>query len=256
MSAELTACAPPAASATDKGVSFMDIRGLTQFSLLDYPGRLACVVFCGGCNFRCGYCQNPYLVLYPETQPSLTPEAILDFLKSRVGKLDGVVISGGEPTIHRSLPEFMARAKAMGFLVRLDTNGSNPTLVRKAHEAGVLDSLGIDYKAPLARYQEVSVCPKANIAEKVSETIRYAVAHRLNLDVRTTVHRQLLSPADLAQMRRELDELGVGGWHLQQFHPVEIIDERLLREPTYSDAELKAMAASLGPHTRLRGTRG
>jgi pyruvate formate lyase activating enzyme len=256
VSAELTVDVPPAPSVTDRGVQFMDLRGLTQLSLLDYPGRLVCVVFCGGCNFRCGYCQNPYLVLYPETQPALTAEAVLAFLRSRVGKLDGVVISGGEPTIHRALPEFMAQVKELGFLVRLDTNGSNPRLVRKTHEAGLLDSLGLDFKAPLARYQEVAVCPRADTAAKVAETIRYAASHGLDLDVRTTVHRHILSPEDLAQMRRELDELGVGRWHLQQFHPVEIIDESLVREPTYSDAELKVIAASLGPHTHLRGTRG
>ncbi len=223
----------------------MDIRGLTKFSLLDYPGHLACVVFCGGCNFRCGYCQNPYLVLYPETQPLITTEAMFEFLESRRGKLDGVVISGGEPTIHKDLPEFMAKVKEMGYLVRLDTNGSHPQTVIDCHRRGILDSLGVDYKAPISRYNEIAVCRVNDLAYRVRDVLSYAVENKIDLDVRTTVHRFLLSELDLRRMREELDELGVGLWHLQQFHPVELIDESLLERETYTDEELKAIAAAL-----------
>ncbi len=233
----------------------MEIRGLTQFSLLDYPGRLACVIFCGGCNFRCGYCQNPYLVLYPETQPLIAEEAIIEFLASRQGKLDGVVISGGEPTTRKALSEFMATIKEMGFLVRLDTNGSAPEMIESTHQRGLLDSLGVDYKAPLARYNEIAVCKTPELGQKVQRTLSYAVSNGIDLDVRTTVHKFLLSLEDLQTMRRELDEIGVTTWHLQQFHKVELIDESLLERETYSDAELKEIAESLGPHTHARGVK-
>ncbi len=232
--------------------SIMDIRGWTPLSLLDYPGKLACVVFCGGCNFRCGYCHNPVLVLGPESQPLFSEQKILNFLKIRAGKLDAVVLSGGEPTIHGDLPQFMAQIKALGFMVKLDTNGSRPAMIKTCHEQGLLDTVGIDYKAPAARYTELVGCKSKGLADKVRASLRYAVEHGLELDVRTTVHRSLLSVDELRQMRRELDELGVGAWSLQQFSPGEIIDDSLLDQPSYSDDELQAIAESLG-NTTVRG---
>ena len=230
----------------------MDIRGWTPFSLLDYPGKLACVVFCGSCNFHCPYCQNPALVLCPESQPLFSEQNIINFLEARIGKLDAVVLSAGEPTIHKTLPKFMARVKALGFMVKLDTNGSRPAMIKTCHERGLLDALGIDYKAPAAKYADLTDCKTDGLADKIRASLRYAVEHGLELDVRTTVHRSLLSADELRQMRCELDELGVGAWSLQQFNRVEIIDGSLLEEPSYSDDELQAIAEDLG-NTTVRG---
>ncbi|MDP6449201.1 MAG: anaerobic ribonucleoside-triphosphate reductase activating protein [Lentisphaeria bacterium] len=230
----------------------LDIRGLTPFTTLDYPGKLACVLFCAGCNLRCGYCQNPALVLDPESQPRIREEEVLAFLRQRRGKLDAVVISGGEPTIHVRLPAFMVAVKALGFLVRLDTNGTNPKMIRACHQAGVLDSLGIDYKAPAARYHEVSASTSLPVWRNVNESISFAVNQRIDLDIRTTVHCAILPPEDLRLMREELDSLGVRQWFLQQFHAVETIDETLHDTPTYSDEELLEIAVAL-PNTEVRG---
>lgn len=230
----------------------MQIRGLTQFSLLDFPGHIACVVFCGGCNFRCPYCQNPYLVLYPETQPLIVEEEFFDFLNRRRGKLDGVVISGGEPTTRPPLLDFTERIKAMGFLVRLDTNGSRPDIIEICCRRHLIDSLGIDYKGPAARYNDIALAAVDDLADKVRRTINLAREYDIDLDIRTTIHRALLSPEDMKQMRRELDDMGVGTWYLQQFHRVEIIDESLLEEPTYTDDELTAIAAEMD-NVQVRG---
>jgi pyruvate formate lyase activating enzyme len=234
----------------------MNIRGLHPFTLVDFPGKLACVVFVGNCNFRCGYCHNPALVFDPESQPHIPEEEFFDFLDHRVGKLDGVVISGGEPSLRSALDNFIGEIKSRRFAVKLDTNGSNANRVMKICEDHGIDAFGIDYKAPVAKYPHVTNCDDADIAEKVHTLIRFAVENKIPADVRTTVHRFLLSPEDLHEMRRELDELGQEDWVLQQFHPAEIIDESLLEEDTYSDQELLNLATELGGETRVRGLKG
>jgi pyruvate formate lyase activating enzyme len=230
----------------------IDIRGLTPFSTLDYPGKMACIVFCAGCNLRCGYCQNPALVLDPESQPRIQTEDVLDFLQCRQGKLDAVVVSGGEPTTHAGLPHFLTAVKALGFMVRLDTNGTNLGMLKTCHRVGVLDALGIDYKAPKARYEEITASTSPVLRRNVSASISFAIEQGIDLDIRTTVHRAFLSRDDLCAMRQELDSLGVGQWYLQQFHPVETIDDGLHEVPTYSDEEMLEIAASL-PNTTVRG---
>jgi pyruvate formate lyase activating enzyme len=233
----------------------MDIRGLTRFSLIDYPGKMACVAFVAGCNFRCPFCQNPTLVLHPETQPPVTPAELYDFLDRRRGKLDAVVFSGGEPTLYPDLADVAAECRARGFLVKVDTNGSNPELIRRMIATGALTALAVDYKAPVQAYAEVAGCADPGIVEAVRDTLRAALAADIVLVVRTTVHRDILSGNDLRQIRRELDDLGVAAWTIQQFHPVETLDPALTDRPTFSDRELADLAAAIGGNTRIRGIR-
>lgn len=234
----------------------MNIRGIQKFTLVDFPGKIACIVFVGNCNFRCPYCHNPALVFDPESQPLISEHVFFTFLASRQGKLDGVVISGGEPSLRDGLPEFAARIRQLGFAVKIDTNGSNPDLISQIHREGNLDHLGVDYKAPAKLYNEAAACRIANLPERVHQLLKYAVAHKIDLDVRTTVHRVMLSRDHLRTMRHELDELGVATWTLQQFHPTEVIDDRLLEQETYSDRELHELSRELGGHTRVRGLKG
>ncbi|OGV39335.1 MAG: anaerobic ribonucleoside-triphosphate reductase activating protein [Lentisphaerae bacterium GWF2_45_14] len=233
----------------------MNIRGFQRFTLVDFPGKMACVVFVGECNFRCGYCHNPCLVFDPESQPLISEDEIVSFLERRKGKLDGVVVSGGEPSLRNGLEEFMAKVKRHGFLVKLDTNGSNPERVIAAHRDGLIDALGIDYKAPSLKYNQIANCCTKDLSSKVRRLIKYAVENDIFIDVRTTVHRTLLSMDDLAEMRTELDSLGLKNWTLQQFNPVEVIDDKLLTSKTYSDTELVEISSSL-PNTRVRGLTG
>lgn len=236
---------------------FMDIRGIVKFSLLDFPGKVACIIFTSGCNFRCPFCHNPCLIFDPESQPQITETEFFHFLDRRLGKLDGVVITGGEPTLQPDLVEFCRRVKAMGFAVKLDTNGSNPKVIEQLVKENLIDAFGLDYKAPAARYPEVTRCGIPELAERVHSVIKLALAKKIPADVRTTVHRDLLSPEDLAAMRAELTALGVHDWTLQQFNPVEVLDDALALRPTYSDSELLAFARSFPTgKTRLRGLRG
>ncbi len=229
---------------------------MRKFSLVDYPGKLACIVFVGNCNCRCPYCHNPCLVFDPESQPHIPESEVFDFLERRRGKLDGVVISGGEASLRQGLHGFCAKIKNMGFAIKLDTNGTNPDKVIGAHSLGLIDALGIDYKAPADIYHQIARSSMRDLPIRVQKLICYAVEKNIPLDVRTTVHKSLLSVEDLKRMRVELDLIGLREWTLQQFHPVDIIDDELLQSPTYSDRELLKIANSLGNHTRVRGLAG
>lgn len=234
----------------------MEIRGLIKFSLNDYPGQMSCVVFTGHCNFRCPYCHNPHLVFDPESQPLIPEEEFFDFLDRRVGKLDAVVISGGEPTLQNDYDLFARKVKEKGFLVKLDTNGSMPDKVIECLKNGDIDYLGIDYKATNAKYNQIAYCDDPNLVEKVQGLIKYAVHNNVAFDIRTTVHKSLLSVDDLKEMRKELNELGVKQWTIQQFNPVDIIDDDLIEQDTYSDTELLEISRQLGSDTKVRGLKG
>lgn len=233
----------------------MNIRGMVRFTMVDFPGKMACVVFVGDCNFRCGYCHNPCLVFDPESQPLISEEEFFGFLEKRRGKLDGVVVSGGEPILRKPLLSFIRKIKEMDFLVKLDTNGSMPEKVCKIHAEAGLDALGVDYKAPLRKYNEISQCHISGLGEKALEVINFALDENIFIDVRTTVHKALLSETDLHEMREELSSVGLKTWTLQQFHPNEIIDDSLLEQATYSDLELIKIARGLGD-TQVRGLTG
>lgn len=233
----------------------MNIRGLHKFSLVDYPGKMACIVFVGECNCRCPYCHNPCLVFDPESQPHIEEAEVFAFLEKRKRKLDGVVISGGEPSLRSGLARFAGKIKEMGFLVKLDTNGSNPKTVIKCIDEGLIDALGVDYKATPELYNKIAGTHINDFAGKVHQVISYAVRKNIFIDVRTTVHKSLLSFNDLREMRKNLDAIGLKKWFLQQFHPVEIIDDKLLNEPTYSDEELLSFAKNI-ENTYVRGLKG
>ncbi len=234
----------------------IDIRGLQTFSLIDYPGKISCVVFTGGCNFRCPFCHNPCLVFDPASQPKVTGPHFFHFLETRKRRLDGVVISGGEPTLQKDLPEFAAKVRAEGFLVKLDTNGSHPEVLEQLLADSALNAFGIDYKAPASRYAELTGAEDAGVYDRVRRSLELALSSGAELDVRTTVHRRLLSEEDLSRMYEELRALGVTRWVLQQYNPVEVIDDELSALPTYSDQELIRMAGSLGSGVHVRGLTG
>ncbi len=230
----------------------MNIRGINKFTLIDYPGKVACIIFVGNCNFTCPYCHNPFLVVDPGSQPQISEKDFFSFLEKRKNKLDSVVISGGEPTLKGNLLSFSKKIKEMGFSVKLDTNASNSNAVKELHSEKCLDYLGIDFKCPINRYHEMTRINMSNPGEEVQKTISYAVKHEIPYDIRTTVHKALLSEDDLFTMRKELDLFGVKEWTLQQFNPAEILDDDLLKVSTYSNEELINIAKKL-PQTKVRG---
>ncbi len=239
----------------------MDIRGVQKFSLIDYPGKIAAVFFTGGCNLRCGFCHNPCLVLDPESQPRFRDAELAHFLKKRRGLIEGLVISGGEPMLQPDLAAFIREAHRLGYLVKLDTNGTFPERLEALLAEAPPDALGIDFKTASSMYQDVTNTDMPDVAERVLRSFCLAVAHpEIALDVRTTVHRTLHSKETLEAMGRELASCGARAWMLQQFNPVEILDDDLRAETTYTDSELLALARHLTEMfdfpVRVRGLSG
>ena len=130
----------------------MKILGLQKLTLLDFPGRVAAIVFTGGCNFRCPFCQNSSLVLAPQSVPEISEEEFRQFLRKRQGLLDGICVTGGEPTLHADLPDFLASIRDAGYLVKLDTNGTNPDMLESLLADGLLDYVAMDVKAGPENY--------------------------------------------------------------------------------------------------------
>ncbi len=194
----------------------MKIGGLNKFSLSDYPGHVAAVVFTQGCNFRCPFCHNGSLIPGDVPESLLIPEEkVFEFLENRNGQLDGVVIIGGEPTIQPDLSAFIHRVIAMGFLVKLDTNGSQPQVLRRLLKEKLIDYIAMDIKAPLDIYDRLTgvQSPVSQIKESIKLINRSGIAH----EFRTTVVKSLLSPHDLLSIQKLVPH---GSRHrFQKFRP-------------------------------------
>ena len=174
----------------------MRIGGLQKLTLLDYPGKVACTVFLSGCNLRCPYCHNPGLVLPEQSEGSEIPEAeVLSFLERRKGKLDGVCITGGEPTLQKDLPELTEKIRALGYQVKLDTNGTNPSMVKQLYQDHLIDYVAMDLKASRQNYPVVSGCPAISL-EKLQETMEFLMNSGIDYEFRTTVVKGLHTKHD------------------------------------------------------------
>lgn len=228
----------------------MIFGGLEKLTLIDYPGKVACMIYTIGCNFRCPYCHNPELV--DETVESkITKREFFDFLDARKEMLDGVVITGGEPTIHAELPEVMRGIRARGFLVKLDTNGTNPRMLERAIREGLVNYVAMDIKAPLHSYSRTVARPVDTAAIRKSIDILLSVA--IEYEFRTTVVKALLSPGDIEDIGREIR--GAKRYYLQKFVPTKILNPQFLRKTTYNDEEFAAMQAAMSQYVDHCGIR-
>jgi pyruvate formate lyase activating enzyme len=229
----------------------MRISGLQKLTLLDYPGLLACTVFLPGCNLRCPFCHNADLVL-PERMeaPQLTVEYLLEFLQSRKGKLDGVCITGGEPTLQKDLPRLLETVKAMGFRVKLDTNGTNPQVLRQLLEAKLPDYVAMDIKNSPDRYTQT--CGGVEVLEPVRESAALLMEGAVDYEFRTTVCNPLHTPEELAAIGQWLR--GAKQYFLQQFVASSNLVGSGLTAPTKEEMEAMRQAVlPYIPNTRLRG---
>ena len=164
----------------------MVIHGIQKLTLVDFPGHPASILFSGNCNFRCPFCQNAPLVLDSEDEPVLDNDEIFSFLKKRKKMLEGVVVTGGEPTINKDLIPFLSSLKDLGYLVKLDTNGYMPEVLRKAVESGVVDYVAMDIKTSLDEYSKL--CGVENIdTSRIKESIDYLMSGAVDYEFRTTV---------------------------------------------------------------------
>ncbi len=188
------------------------IYSLTPFTLLDYPHKSACILWFAGCNMRCLYCYNPEIVL---GKGSLTFEKILSFLQSRKKLLDAVVFSGGECLLHKKIVDLIIQVKKMGFLVKIDTNGSSPKVIRQLLNQNLVDYIALDYKAPKSKFQSIT---KSNLYDSFEETLDLILMAKIPFEVRTTYHSYLLTEEDLAGMVCYLEKKKyVGHYYIQYF---------------------------------------
>lgn len=251
----------------------MLIGGLQKFSLLDYPGCVSAIVFAQGCNFRCQFCYNPMLVwpIRPagastsakatadkkamagevgkskyaqatgqqKDHPIIKEDDLFVFLRSRVGKLDAVVITGGEPGLQKNLPEFIAKIKKLGFLVKLDTNGSNPEMLGRLIKNSLLDYIAMDLKAPEKKYKKVTG-GKADF-KKVIKSVKLIMASGLPYEFRTTVVPGLINKDDIAAMGKIIK--GAAKWYLQNFKSDrELVGRDLEGRVPYNARQMQEMA--------------
>lgn len=190
----------------------LPVFDLTPFTMLDYPDQLACIVWFAHCNMSCPYCYNPNLVKGPGKMPIAEIE---DFLQKRRNRLQGVVLSGGEATLYPELAAFCERVKAMGYLIKLDTNGTRPEVVKGLIEAKLIDYVALDLKGDPSKH---SACCTSFQFDLVEKTLKLLISHNFPFEVRTTVHADLLDESELLAMALYLKEHGYAGpWYLQQF---------------------------------------
>ena len=184
------------------------IAGLQKMSLLDFPGKVACTVFLQGCNWRCPFCHNSELLSGPADAP-MTTESFLRFLAARKGLLDGVCISGGEPTLHAGLPALAREIKAMGYALKLDTNGSHPKMLKQLLSENLLDYVAMDIKNGPSFYAESIGLESADLTP-VEESIQYLVSGTVPYEFRTTVVCPLHTEQSIEEMGRWLHSLVPG----------------------------------------------
>jgi len=214
------------------------IKGFQGTSLLDFPGRVASLLFWGGCNLTCPFCHNPGLVLDPQSFSDLDRDDLLEELAGRAPFIDGVVISGGEPTLDPALPDFLAAIKALGLAIKLDTNGLCPDALAALLDRQLVDYLAIDLKTLPSRYPELHSGP-VNPADLLV-SIGLALAAPLAVEFRTTCIPVLVDEAVI----RELGEIirGAPFWALQQYHPAQALDPVWREEPAYSAVTITRLA--------------
>lgn len=231
----------------------MNIGGLQKLTLIDYPGNVACVVFLVGCNFRCGYCHNPELVLLDKikNQSFISELEFFNFLEKRKKLLTGVVISGGEPTIHKDLLDFIKKIKKLDYLIKLDTNGLNPKMLSNLIDNNLLDYIAMDIKAPMKvkneklktknsklefknKYERVTGV-KIDI-ENIKKSIELIKKSNIDYEFRTTIIPGIHNKEDIIQIAKEISP--AKKYYIQNFRPGEITDKSLNKEMPYPNKYL------------------
>ena len=230
------------------------IGGVQKTTLIDFPGKIAAIVFTHGCNFRCGYCHNPSLLLNKEkVVNNYTTKDFFSFLQTRIGKLDGVVITGGEPTLQSGLYDFIKEIEQMGFAVKLDTNGTNPDVIEKLLNDNLLDYIAMDIKAPLEKYSQItgtySLAPLGRggggegLHYNIRKSISIIMQSNVDYEFRTTVIKSQLSFEDFEKIGQMIK--GAKRYYMQKFVPSEILDKNLINEQTYTDEEFKNICQTI-----------
>lgn len=222
----------------------MKIGGLQKLTLIDYPGTIACTVFLTGCNFRCPWCYAPHLVLPSEIKriEGISERAFFDFLDKRKGKIDGVVVCGGEPTINSGIFDFVGKIKEKGFLVKMDTNGSVPEALNDLIEKNLIDYIAMDIKANLndikGEGKKYSVAAGVEVdIEKIRESKNIILEEKIDYEFRTTVVSGIHTVKDVEDIAKEIE--GAKKYFLQNFYPQDIIGKNQYSFGSFSKEEME-----------------
>ena len=227
----------------------MNIGGLLKNSLIDYPGKLSCGIFLSGCNFDCPYCHNPDLARgCAMSGAESNPQNFYRFIESRKGFLDGVVISGGEPTLQTDLFSLCEHIKQMGYPVKLDTNGSRPQVIKRLIAEGLVDYIAMDLKTDPLKYATY-IQPKCNLSEIIT-SIELIMASAIAYEFRTTCVKPIVTAEVVENICRLIE--GAGLYALQRFHKSEMLHPDFFRDANYeyADEELKQLKAIAEPWVR------
>ena len=230
----------------------MLIKGLQKLTLLDFPEKMACTVFTFGCNLRCPFCHNASLVLADRADDTaISEEEFFSFLQKRRGILEGVCITGGEPTLMPDLPDFIRRIRAMGYAVKLDTNGYRPDVLKALAGEGLLDYVAMDVKNSLRLYPKTTGIPGLNTA-LIEESMDFLMEGHIPFEFRTTLVRGLHTPESVAEMGRRL--AGEERFFLQPFEDSgDLIGEGLSAFDRAETESLLTLLRAYVPNAQIRG---
>lgn len=213
----------------------MKIGGLQKLTLVDYPGKVAATVFLIGCNFKCGFCHNPELLNWTGEQKEISEKDFFEFLKEKEGLLEGICITGGEPTLYPDLIDFIRKIKDMGFLVKLDSNGNRPEILNDLIQNKLVDFIAMDIKTSPDKYGKVTNT-EVNI-KNIKESIELIKNSRIDYEFRTTVVPGLTGKRDIEKIGKWLK--GAKKIALQQFNNKKVLDKKLEKLQPYPEETIK-----------------
>lgn len=227
------------------------IRGFNKTTLLDYPGHIAATIFLGGCNFRCPFCHNASLVLAPDSQGIITKDEVFTTLRKRVGILEGVCITGGEPCLYPGLVDFIKEIKSLGFLVKLDTNGSNPHMISDLLNLNLIDYVAMDIKNSKEKYGLTTGLKTVNI-NKISESVSFLLKSNIDYEFRTTAVKGFHDLEDFISIGKWIQ--GASAYYLQAFRDS---DDLICHGLTgFSLTELEGFKNAIFPYVKAVEIRG
>jgi pyruvate formate lyase activating enzyme len=224
------------------------IKGFVENTLIDWEGKIASIIFLAGCNFRCHYCHARHLVLAPNTLETIPFEAVRGHLASNNGWIDGVVITGGEPCIEANVENLIDRLRELNLIIKLDTNGSRPEVLKGLVKRRKVDAVSMDIKAPLEKGKYEEVAGAGVDLESVTESLSFlsSLPPALEVEFRTTVCPAFLNEKDVVEIARSIR--GAERFVLQEFKPLNCLNERMLEVEPYTLPEMEQILQSVRKH--------
>jgi len=245
----------------------MNIAGYLQTSLIEWPGKVAAVIFTAGCNFRCPFCHNADLVDPKKVKKLklIDGKDILADLKKRKKWIDGVVITGGEPTMQKDLPGFCRKIKKLGFKIKIETNGSNPEMVKKFIKRKLVDEWNVDFKVPWRQYKKLDIrnkiesgSNKLNVVEKIKKSILMILKSKSPLTIKTTIVPGIHDREVLLKMTEEIERLLTSHcslltahWFFQNFQPKNTLNSKFMKIKPFSEKEFEDLVSKTRKRCRI-----